>query len=313
MVQRFILRLCDYIFVTRPLILTPAWSFFLLGAREGLRAGGAGRAEPLLPPLDPILSMTFILASAYLINQIFDRATDRVNKKVFFLSQGLFGARRMVLMALCYFLAASYFFHRVGEEQKAVLVGALVLSLLYSLPPLRLCARPFLDLLANGIGFGGLAFVLGYSSLAHAALPGAYLSIPYVTMVSGVFVYTAILDMEGDKKTGKRSTAVILGEGKAMLLAVAFILVSPAAALATGNYYAVPITLVVAALGLFTCFKRSRRRISFLVQASTLTVILGACALWPLYFLVVLPLVWVARYYHRRRFGIIYPGVSRGS
>ena len=40
MTKRILLRIGDFIFVTRPLILIPAWSFYLLGARAGISEPG---------------------------------------------------------------------------------------------------------------------------------------------------------------------------------------------------------------------------------------------------------------------------------
>jgi 4-hydroxybenzoate polyprenyltransferase len=311
--SRLILRACDYLFVLRPLILTPAWSFFLLGAREGYRSEaartGTSAGHPLFPDPVVFLALTAILGTAYLLNQIFDKETDRINKKVFYLAEGFFRARSLVLMALAYFLVASFLFHHTGSIHKMPLIFALLLSLLYSLPPFRLCSRPFLDLAANAAGFGGIAFVLGYTVYDPAIGRAAALSIPYVLLVGGIFVITTAMDMEGDRTTGKTTTSVRIGGPASEKLGCVLTACAVLASLVVRHHFAtvlcaIPLLICVGAYPGGSTWKRS-----FFVQSSVLVVILAAIAAWPLYACIILPLVVLARFYYARRFGIIYPGV----
>ena len=80
MISRTFLRLCDYIFVLRPLILVPAWSFFLVGAAQG---GDRAFLNTALPSSTVLPTLTAILIVAYLINQIFDKDSDAKNNKIF--------------------------------------------------------------------------------------------------------------------------------------------------------------------------------------------------------------------------------------
>ena len=133
-------RPLDYVFVTRPLILIPVWSFFLLGLHAGpehsslLVAFGSNQ--------NAAYCLTAILIVAYLINQIFDRESDIANNKGHFLTQGIIGIRTVVIMAVLFFLVATYTFRLTASYHRPVLTAALLLSLAYSPPPIRLCARP---------------------------------------------------------------------------------------------------------------------------------------------------------------------------
>lgn len=315
MVFRSIVRACDFLFVLRPLILMPAWSFFLLGANEGYRSGIAGAesaaGRPLFPGPVVFLAMTAILGTAYLINQIFDRETDRINKKVFYIAEGFFGVKSLVIMALAYFLAASFLFHRVGPVHKAPLLCALFLSLVYSLPPFRLCSRPFLDLAANAAGFGGIAFILGFTVYDPSVGRAAVLSIPWLLLVGGTFLITTAMDTEGDRATGKITTSVFIGEPASEKLACILTGCAVIASLAVRYYFAA----VPCAIAFFLCAgmypRGSAWKRSLFVQASVLAVTLAAIAVWPAYACIVAPLAALARFYYARRFGIIYPGVTR--
>ncbi len=308
------LRACDFLFVLRPLLLLPAWSFYLLGAKSGFKAaGGSDIQRGFFPPPATFLGITAILIFSYLLNQIFDKETDRLNKKVFFLNEGMFGVKTVLVFALLFFLLASYFFHNSAPETHIFLLAALLLSLLYSLPPLRFCARPILDLASNAAGFGGIAFTLGYINYSPNALQGIIASTPYILMVGSIFLFTTLLDLEGDRKTGKITTSVFLGEKASEILALTFAAFALAASLFLKNYYAVAITAISFVMCIYTVSKHKRKLRTMVVQAATVTVILAAASFWPVYFAAVIPLAILSRYYYAQRFNIIYPGVSEDS
>lgn len=302
-----LLRLLDYVFVTRPLILIPAWSFYLMGAAEGAKARPSWRA---IPSPTAFLTLTLILITAYLLNQIFDRESDALNNKCHFLPRGIFQVRTLTIMAVAAFVAASIGFQRVDAVQRWPLFAALFLSLVYSLPPLRLCARPFTDMVVNAIGYGGLAFVLGFTSFSSELGAGIGLSVPYVLLVAATFLHTTILDIAGDRATGKISTAVLIGEHRSAALAVALHGLGVGVALVSHNYYALVITAGSLPVTLYASRAARRDASSLHVQVMTLVVTLGAIARSPGYAMIVGPLILLSRYYHRRRFGVTYPGPS---
>lgn len=296
------------------MILTPAWSFFLLGAAAGYQSGAQPSvrlSRPLFPDLAVLLTLSVILVTAYLLNQIFDRETDRANKKVFFLAQGLFTVKTLVIMALAYFLLASFLFHRVDGPHKPPLVFALLLSLMYSLPPFRFCSRPVLDLLANAVGFGGIAFVLGYTLYDPSLANAVVFSLPYVFLVGGTFLFTTIMDIEGDRTTGKLTTSVAIGERNSERVACVIILGGLLIALITRHTMAAILVSAASAVCVYALISRPPGAHAFFVQAATLVVIVGAIALWPIFAACIVPLVLLSRYYFARRFGIKYPGVRK--
>jgi len=326
MAKRILLRIGDFIFVTRPLILIPAWSFYLLGARAGRSEPDSDEAAGF--PGAGLVCLTAILITAYLINQIFDRESDRLNHKGHYVTDGLFSVRAVVAMALVFFAVASVAFQSVMPAQRIPLALSLVIALTYSLPPIRLCARPFLDLAANAIGYGGLAFVIGFASHSELAVSAWLRAQPWVFMVGATFLHTAILDIDGDRGSGKITTSVRIGVGWSALLAVLI------AAAGTGWAWAVswrgwgdlvaPVVLTISLAAFFYAYIRVRvainnapdqqmdaapsRLSSNTVQLSTLAATTAAAMFAPLYLLVLVPLLILSRIYYRARFGLRYPG-----
>ena len=306
MFEKVVLRVCDYIFVLRPLILIPAWSFYLLGAKEGMR--NHPPVDVVWPSPSAFITLTAILASAYLLNQVFDRDTDEINRKCFYLSEGIFRVRTVLILAVVFFMIASVSFQNVTDARRAPLFLSLILALTYTLPPVRLCARPFVDMLANAAGYGGVAFVLGYSVFEHSWAAPLRASIPYVLLVAATFLHTAILDVDGDRASGKITTAVFLGARAASGFALVLTVLAVVSALLVGHVTALVVTGVALPVSSFAFFVRSRRASSLLVQANTGIITLAAAVAWPACLALILPLLALARYYYRKRFGIIYPG-----
>jgi len=286
-------------------ILIPAWSFYLIGA-----AGARSDAAPhgLIPSPMTALCLTAILVTAYLLNQVFDRQSDEKNNKCFFLSRGVFNARTLIVMALLSFAAASFAYHKASHAARLPLVISLALAFAYSLPPLRLCTRPVLDLAANAIGYGGIAFVLGFGVFDPALAAAVTASLPYVLMVAATFLHTTILDFTGDSETGKKSTTVLIGRRASVVAAAALSASAFVIAAAIRNPTAAVVTGASLPIAVYPLMRRSAGASAFVIQANTLIVTLAAAIFWPAYLAVVVPLVALSRFYHRRRFGIIYPG-----
>ncbi len=318
-----LLRIADFLFVLRPLILVPAWSFYALGAHSGRR-----------PVLATVLAapgfwcLTTVLACAYVINQIFDQDSDRMNDKGQYLTRGIFGVPTMVAIALVCFVGASLLFQRVETAQRGPLVAALVLALVYSLPPLRLCARPWLDLAANAIGYGGLAFVAGRTGAGGDMFTAFRDATPWIFLVGATFLHTTILDADGDLAAGKRTTTVAIGVIRsaeiAVALAVAALLCAVLSHARGWSPHVAPIAVTAVALASFlTAWAAMRhmrtfglsertaaraRASSAAVQVATSLVALAAIWRDPIFILLLVPMVMAARVYYRARFGLSYPG-----
>jgi 4-hydroxybenzoate polyprenyltransferase len=283
------MRWLDAFFALRPLVLIPAWSFFLLG--WGASAQGA-------VPWWRLLQLTAVLMATYLVNQVVDVETDRINDKGLFLQRGVFTRRQYVLAAIVLLGASLLSAWRRGDAL-LLLVGAAVLGLAYSLPPLRLSHRPWFDLLANGLGYGAVAFVLGRGAGAWDATAVAQV-VCGVMAVGAVFLHTTLLDLAGDRRCGKRTTGVVLGPGATRRLATLLATLSLAAAWVANAMPLLGACLVLAVLA----WGASSRRIAvwgtvaFAVAATLLAWWFGAG---------LLVLAAVTRLYYRRRFAIAYP------
>ncbi len=307
------------------MILVPAWAFYSLGAH----AHRVPRAfEHTAVIQSAFWCLSGVLAAAYVLNQIFDVESDRLNGKGLFLTRRVFRTRTMLLVALICFAGASLLYHNTRLIQRIPLVSALLLSLIYSLPPLRLCARPWWDLAANAIGYGGLAYVIGGGALSNDVIPMILRAVPWVLLVAGTFLHTTILDVEGDAAAGKHTTTVLIGERRSALLSLAFgaaaFVLTVAPWLRVGKIDWVPAIVTGGSLVAFAAayyrlshgrdlsiaerYAIRSRTSSYAVQVPTALVALAAAWKDPTFLVLLLPLVAFAHVYNHARFGVSYPG-----
>ncbi len=317
-----LLRIGDWIFVTRPLILLPAASFYLLGARTArLREWTEALPDAFAWGLVCLLSLS---VAAYLVNLVHDEDADRLNDKGHYLTRGIFTRRTVVAMALGALAVAAVAFRRCVPPQHAPLAGVLALGYAYSLPPIRLVARPGLDVLANAAGYGGLSFVAGWSAISGDTATAWYASVPYMLVVAATFLHTTILDVDGDRAAGKTTFTVRWGVPLSSRLA-ALACVAAAAMLAWGPHPDArdPLAPAVVLVSMVACaladvrIRRAVRRgrlpvvirtSETIVQGMTALVVVAAALSFPVFLAIAAGIALLARVYYRARFGITYPG-----
>lgn len=315
----------DYLLLLRPMILVPVWTFFLLGAahggeQTGIRASASGLWAGLA-------SFTALMGAVYIVNQIADRSSDRANAKLFLLSHGIVSARaawtQATLLAAAAVAIAVFLLPPVFL---LIVLAGLLLGLAYSLEPLRLKRRPVLDVLANAIGNGALNTLAGWTA-AGAPLHGLGLLSPYPPAVAAVHLATTLADAGGDAACGLRTSGVVLGRRRGMLVAAVLMAGSAAVAAGAGNTPALISALVslpffAAALrrggraggadgmGAADAAGAGAARAALLpARAATVVYSLAAAFYYPLYLPWLAAVIVATRLYYSRRFGMRYPSL----
>jgi len=95
--------------------------------------------------------------------------------------------------------------------------ASVILSLLYSCPPVRLKARAGFDILINMIGYGGLTTFAGWASVSSEIPPSIILvCVGYMFLFAAFYPFTQIYQYEEDRAKGDRTFAVMLGPSRAL-------------------------------------------------------------------------------------------------
>lgn len=158
-----------------------------------------------------ILAMTF----AFMINDVVDApddALDPIKTKSNVISQGLLNYQEGYFVAGGFFFFSAILFFLSGWLSFLAGISTLILSYAYSAPPLRLKARPIVDVLSHILMLSSLIILSGY--LVYDVSPDkAWWVIVAVTMASayGQF-YNQLDDFETDKRAKLRNTAMLIGK-----------------------------------------------------------------------------------------------------
>ena len=206
-------NLFDYFFVLRPLILIPVWNFLLIGS---YLSRGKGDFSPEI--ILGLIIYTFVMGGVYILNQITDRETDRVNKKLFLISEGYIPLKYAYIEMILFWVIGVILSLKFGLTFFLFIVLSLILGIFYSLSPVKLKGKPILDTLSNGVGYGMINFGVGWLLLRSFEWTMFYLFFPYFLSICAVFINTTIIDMEGDRKAKDFTTALFLGQNIAYIV-----------------------------------------------------------------------------------------------
>ncbi|MBI4362440.1 MAG: UbiA prenyltransferase family protein [Euryarchaeota archaeon] len=155
-----------------------------------------------------------VLGGTLMLNDYFDREDDRGNprKARSPILRGIVDPvnalhASLALMAIGLSLAAA-----ISREFALLSVGAAVLAVAYSTPPVRLKRVGGFDLVANLLGFGVLC-PLGGWTIAGGRIADFPLFFLWVSLggVASAYLATTLVDYEADTRAGVRSIAVKLG------------------------------------------------------------------------------------------------------
>ena len=299
------LNLFDYIFILRPMLHLPVWTVMILGF---YRAGTDMPSWPILPL--SLLLGTGLFGAVFLINQIYDIESDRLNDKLYFLPRGIIapGAAWImtILLNIISLVVAFYISFSVGLASILIVV----LGVLYSVPPAALKNRTWLATVANGLGHGTLVFIIGYCAGGGSFGGGIIKSIPYFMSVTAVYIGTTLPDIEGDKKTGKLTLGAVFSQQKAKYIILICYAVSIAAGFMVGDIPFLAAALTVAPFYLWSAFSKTIKSTVLTVKMSILSLTLAAGYFYPYYIIFLICLIYATRKYYQRRFNIIYPSIK---
>jgi len=181
---------------------------YLLGYAASSRS-----SEDLLSFLFLVCLLYFLIPSnfyLYGINDLFDRDTDIHNpkkgsKEVLSTDLGVGPLLVVVVASLIISLVMIIILQGVAR----LLMGLYIaLSTLYSTPPARLKTRPLLDSYSNSLY--ALPMIIGYAQNA-GVLPRIDILIASIAWTASMHAFSAIPDIEYDRRAGLKTIAVWLG------------------------------------------------------------------------------------------------------
>ncbi len=307
-------KLVDLIFLSRPVVLIPVWAFSLLGyvsSEQGYFMFGP--AGEFLSVIFPVFLFSLSVGAVYIVNQIVDYDVDKENSGVPVLIRAGITQKEAGVTAVVLALVSLLGIWLTLPYLIIWPVLALILGCVYNFRPFYFTGRPFFDFLTNALGFGVVAFGLGWSIRGEGALLSGPLFInafPYFLLMCAGSINSTLPDMEGDRKEGKVTTAVLLGRRRANLISILLLCAALSLSVLTNDYIA--FFCAASALPLYVIYQfvpenTGLMEATYKAGGAVTVVLSGVVFPWilPLYFIAVSLTV----IYFRMRFNTVYPSL----
>jgi 4-hydroxybenzoate polyprenyltransferase len=322
-----LIKILDGLFLLRIPLLAPVGTILFLGwiTGSGSSRFGGFLADPSALSVRLWLGIAgffLIVASIYVVNQIVDIESDRINRKLFLLPQGLVSLRTAwVIAGLC---AVSGLTIAAAVIADAALVVIFLLSLLlgalYNLKPVMLKNNPFGGVCAGAIGNGLLTFLAGwYLAGTHQeaggiiALTSGLLSGLSPTLANAaIYLATTIPDTPGDRMTGKKTFCVVYGEKKTAVAAAVLCAGAFASSFLMLHHFWVMAVPAAVSLVFFLIFAvATNREHAFKAFKWPVFLLTAFVALFaPEYGVLILMIFFGSRAYYKWRFNFDYPNMK---
>ena len=300
------IRLWDYLFVLRPVLLVPGWTTMC----AGYLAANA--------PVDDLSGLFWaavafggVMGATFIFNQLADIGSDRVNQKVYPISSGditlgKFRAEAMILLILGMAIGVA----RGPWMAGTLATFALITGYLYNYRPFNWRNRPLLGMFANA-AMGVLAFALGWLVATAGASAGFGAAVlPYLLFNAAAYLNTTIPDLRGDSEADKTTFAVRHGPKVTAVVSSLLHLGALAAAIQLGDFVIMIPILLVIPLYIRLVLRADAASAIYAVKGALFTFAVVIAFILPLFALVIAAVYFGTRIYYLRRFRIAYPSFS---
>ena len=163
-----------------------------------------------------------------LYNDFFDRSKDTISrrKKHLPLIKGRLKPKSIYNLSILLFGLAFIFALFVSIWFALFVSICIILSVIYSSPPLRLKEQPGLDLLTNAMGSGIICTIAGWVIIRPILEFPMLWGIVSFFGVGAIYIPTTIIDFDPDVKKGVKTIATYLGKRKAFYLGWSFVVLA---------------------------------------------------------------------------------------
>ena len=189
------------------------WLYLAGPVVVGVAYAASSRWELFAPTAVALFAYFLLPANVFLygVNDVFDADVDEENPKKEEREVRYRGDRLVPALILVTGLLGVAFLPLLPPAGDVAMVAFLFLAVEYSAPPLRFKTTPLLDSVSNGLYV--LPGVVAYAALAGEAPPVAAVAGGWLWAM-GMHTFSAVPDIEPDRRAGIRTTATVLGEGR---------------------------------------------------------------------------------------------------
>ncbi|UCE38487.1 MAG: UbiA prenyltransferase family protein [Thermoplasmata archaeon] len=195
--------------------------------------------------LGGIIAIGPLLGGATILyNDFFDRGIDKPSrrKKHLPLLKGMLKPRSIYRLSIALFSLAFLLALFISIWFALLVLACIILSIIYSSPPLRLKEHPGFDLLTNAIASGIICTMAGWIIIRPVLEFPILWGIVSFFGVGAIYLPTTIIDFEPDVKKGVKTIATYLGKRRAFYLGWSFVVLANSTIILMGllNYIIPP-------------------------------------------------------------------------
>jgi len=314
-------------FLVRPTLLVPVWTLLFLGWITAQERAPFLSFDVFSPFGKMFFVFTAVVGCIYIVNQIADRESDKINNKLFILSHNYLPVRLawiLATMLLAFSLLGAWFW--LDLLSFLIVLCAALTGFFYNCPPLKLKDRPWGGFLANCFGHGILTYYAGwYAAQIHSA-NGVNLSQEFTVPAIGffyalsagfangaVYLTTTLSDMKGDKKVDKRTFAVAYGAKNTTFFATLCVVISFFTAFFIPNAawtMAIPAGICIPLF--YQLHKSQKIDLAFRTFRYPVFILSAVTAIFvPAYGIFAIAIVILSRIYYKNRFNLEYPSFRK--
>lgn len=181
---------------------------------------------PFLKLLSGIISLILVNAASNILNQVYDRDIDKVNKAYRPIPSRIVSPKEGFWLALFLYGLSLWRAALVNRWFFFFITFLAIITVLYSIPPIRFKKRLWIANLSIAIPRGVLGMVAAWSITADPWNPIPWL----IGSIMGVFLIGSttakdFTDIKGDKKFGIRTLPVVYGKKAAIFLSIPFLII----------------------------------------------------------------------------------------
>ena len=290
------MKILDYFFFTRPVLFFPAWSTMLI------ISGVLNLNSSILL----YVSTALLMGSAFVINQISDIETDKINAKCLFLEKKRISIRASVVYSLFLVTLSLLISYSVGLVNFYVfVVFFIVTGILYNLKPFKFKQYNILGAISNYL-MGLLISITVFSDLSEVNIALVLILSLYNFII---YILTTLPDSDGDLKTHKRTVGNVLGFKKSIILSLFLS--------ALNLYLSIQfddISILILCLSLFGFifyqYFLKKEIILTIIKWSLLSQAFLAIIYFPIYMVPIGLIFYGGRWYYKKEFNMEYPSLK---
>lgn len=297
----------DYIFLLRPTIQVALWTFYFVGVYLGYKEDADIKFFNFVFNFKIyyiLFAYSLLMGGVYILNQITDIETDRMNKKLFILPEGVISVKNayktFIIVVLAGFLMI-FFNFRIQKIILNLFIISFIMGYLYSAKPFYFKSRPFLDLFSNVIGYALVASLIGYLSVKNS-FPRLVIFLPYIFSMAAIFINTTILDYEGDKKVGLKTTGIFLGIKTSLFVSTFFMILGLISGFFNKDVLAMLTTSYSTFFFMISLVLKKEKYVKWSVMYTSPFVSLVLGLIFPYFLLLCVFTLFISLLYYKKRF-----------